>query len=314
MNFFTHIRKLIILFCTLFLFRATLFSQTYYKIPSDTNHYWRQFSICQPNPNAVNRYDYQIRYYKDTVINSKIYNLYQRFGRSWGFEFCSSFTKRGFLRQDTLTKKIFILDANFVERPLYDFSKLVVGDTLQHYNKALNSVVTLTVQHMDTAYLNDGTKHKAQWVSNNNCFIEGVGSIFGGLYGDDQLPFTPNNISEQLMCYGFISPFFNLMDGITQQIYICSLVPATVGMEEYFFNQIDINIFPNPVRDKLHLELGFQVGNAKLSIYNTLGQIIYSKDGIDKKEEIDLGFLRSGVYYLKINNYEGQKTFKLLKE
>ena len=292
------------------------YAQVYYKIPTDTNLYWRQFSLCLSSSNWIDRYDYQIRYYKDTIINSKTYNLYERFGRSWGYEFCPSFTKRGFLRQDTLAKKVFILDANFIERPLYNFSKQI-GDTLLHYNKSLNSVVTLTVQYLDTAYFYDGSKHKAQWVSNNNCFIEGVGSIFGGLYGDDQMMNTPNNISEQLLCYGRITPFFEIMEGITQQIYYCSLVPATVGINGLKgLEKYEINVFPNPAQDKVTVKFENTPSiGTHITLSNTLGQIIYTHNAPNPMLEINLTTFSSGIYYLKVQDKSGfQTTFKVIKE
>jgi hypothetical protein len=52
----------------------------------------------------------------------------------------------------------------------------------------------------------------------------------------------------------------------------------------------------------------------KLKITNTIGQIVYSSLSKNVKEAIDLSFLASGVYYLKVQNNLEQKVFKIIKE
>ena len=267
-----------------------------------------------PNPNWVNRYDYQIRYYKDTVINSKTYNLYAPFGRTFGFEYCASFIKRGFLRQDTLAKKVFILDSAFVERPLYDFSK-GLNDTLQSYNIVLRANMTLTVMNVATATLSNGTYHKALWVSNNNCFIEGVGSVFGGLYGNNQAIFS-NNLTEQLMCFGRITPFFELLEGITTQQYICSLVPAKVGINELKNIKLDgIKIYPNPVTERLTIDFGgANFDYLSVNIYTTLGECVILKNISASQNTVDLSLLTKGIYYLNLQSKLHKQYYKIVKE
>ncbi len=53
---------------------------------------------------------------------------------------------------------------------------------------------------------------------------------------------------------------------------------------------------------------------SKLDIINSLGQIVYTLNNPDQKQEIDLSFLASGVYYLVVQNRTEQKAVKLIKE
>ncbi|MBA2613799.1 MAG: T9SS type A sorting domain-containing protein [Bacteroidetes bacterium] len=77
----------------------------------------------------------------------------------------------------------------------------------------------------------------------------------------------------------------------------------------------DFKFYPNPVKDKLTLEfMPNKFINKKISISNSLGQIIYVSDSLNSKQEIDLSFLSSGIYYLKVQNNTEQKIFKIIKE
>lgn len=311
-----HRKNSVIAFLTLafFLLVGGAKAQQYYKIPIDTNYYWRQFSLCATvTPvNNVKRLDYQIRYYKDTVINGKEYNKYAPFGRLSGQCCCSSFTEHGYLRQDTLARKVYILDNNFVEQPLYDFTKQV-GDTFLHYSRKLDANVTLTVEAIATATLNDDTFHKALWVSNNNCFIEGVGSIFGGLYGDDQMFFTTDNISEQLMCFGIIEPFYKLLDGITQRIYYCAFVDQTVGLSETEPMLPDIRLMPNPTTGKFRIQVN-SVAAWNYRIIDLLGKdvlqgIIPANTGTEAVS-IDITELPDGIYSVYLTGPPGSLWYQ----
>jgi hypothetical protein len=289
-------------------------SQTYYKIPIDTNYYWRQFSICMISSSQVDRYDYQIRYFKDTTINGIIYNKYSTFGRAWGIP-CQSFIRHGYLRQDTLNKKVMMLDNNFVERPLYNFSKSI-GDTLLSYNNVLNSNVTLTVQSINTATLFNGSHRKAMWVSGNNCFIEGIGSIFGGLYGHGQLMNT--TVSEQLICFGTIQPFFELLEGITTVNYVCAFVPDNVGINENNKTQSDFfEIYPNPGRNEITIRSLSALNEWDISIHNALGQIVLDSGTTAGKDRFHLNIedFKSGIYFVCFYS-EGVliSTLKMVRE
>jgi type IX secretion system substrate protein/ASPIC/UnbV protein/VCBS repeat protein len=73
------------------------------------------------------------------------------------------------------------------------------------------------------------------------------------------------------------------------------------------FKILDVQLYPNPVKDKLKIELKNNWNtNAKLTIYNLLGRAILSKEFSTKSTEIDLSHLASGIYLLKLKL--GDKT------
>lgn len=92
-------------------------------------------------------------------------------------------------------------------------------------------------------------------------------------------------------------------------------IDATVGIKEQKNQSLNAFIYPNPVVNKMTLEFYFQVlSKQKITINNSLGQIVYSLNTVSQKQELDLSFLSSGIYYLKVENISGQKVFKVIKE
>lgn len=87
------------------------------------------------------------------------------------------------------------------------------------------------------------------------------------------------------------------------------------GVRKSTLNSFSIKLFPNPLSNKITIEFdNNNFLNSNLQITNTLGQIVFTKNKLSQKQEIDLSFLVSGVYYLKIECDEGWKIFKLIKE
>ena len=83
-----------------------------------------------------------------------------------------------------------------------------------------------------------------------------------------------------------------------------------VGIKD--FTQLDFKIYPNPIKDKLYLE--FEQSKIKLVITNALGQTVYTSNDSQPKHDIDVSFLSSGVYFVGVENKQGQKVMKIIKE
>jgi len=289
--------------CLLFLV-AVLFSgissgQQYTKIPIDSNYFWKQASTCG--------YHYQIRYYKDTLVSGNLYNKYTLFAGSSGTLPCTqSFIKNGFLRQDTLAKKVFILDAAFNERPLYNFSK-TSGDTLLIYDRSSNSNITYTVQSV-----NAGTQTLTDNLGLSQLVTQGIGSHEGGLYAARQ-SFNAPQKTEKLICAGRINPF-----QITS--------PPEVGFESQCFlstgietpknvSGISLNCYPNPFNQVLNLQFeSVHRGPFTINISNTMGQLLMTTKNADPIQAYQLSFLTNGIYFLTVQDKQHQQVFKIVKD
>jgi hypothetical protein len=75
--------------------------------------------------------------------------------------------------------------------------------------------------------------------------------------------------------------------------------------------EIDFKIFPNPTKENLVVEIS---QNAQLEIFNSQGQLIKAKTLTEKKSDIDLSGISSGVYTLRIKTDKGIAVKKLIKE
>lgn len=82
-------------------------------------------------------------------------------------------------------------------------------------------------------------------------------------------------------------------------------------------NSSDVNIYPNPIVDKLQLNsLFFKNEIININIYSIEGNLIYQSDFYSNNEgiEIDCKSFNTGVYFIKINTNKEQIVRKIIKE
>ncbi len=72
-------------------------------------------------------------------------------------------------------------------------------------------------------------------------------------------------------------------------------------------------VFPNPVRDKLFIELNSNEIKS-LTITNSIGQKLIELNTIQKDTELDLSSFSSGLYILTIQSGDGVSSKKIIKE
>ena len=81
-----------------------------------------------------------------------------------------------------------------------------------------------------------------------------------------------------------------------------------VDVEEQ--NADNMNIYPNPTNGLVNVEVA---GMERLTVLNTLGQIIHDQDVSSDKETIDMTEYESGVYMLRMTTEEGVVVRRILK-
>jgi len=91
---------------------------------------------------------------------------------------------------------------------------------------------------------------------------------------------------------------------------------STVGINQNDSFSNHIEVYPNPIKEKLNIQFELTENKkVELTISNSLGQIVYADDLYHvRRKEVDLSFLSSGIYILKLQNNSEQKTFKIVKE
>jgi photosystem II stability/assembly factor-like uncharacterized protein len=85
------------------------------------------------------------------------------------------------------------------------------------------------------------------------------------------------------------------------------------GEDELSIENIGVKIYPNPVSDKLKIDfVKNEIVIESIRILNTLGATLFESKEL--KKELDVSFLKPGLYFLKIVSGAKQKTTKFIKE
>ncbi len=111
----------------------------------------------------------------------------------------------------------------------------------------------------------------------------------------------------------FINGPYNIIGSTYRELFIsvCNLV---LGNNNQSINNSFI-LYPNPVINKLIISNPNFIlqQNNFIQITNTIGQTVYSNSLNSTENQIELGHLQNGVYFIKIINNQNQKTFKIIK-
>ncbi|HXS36984.1 MAG TPA: M43 family zinc metalloprotease [Flavipsychrobacter sp.] len=73
------------------------------------------------------------------------------------------------------------------------------------------------------------------------------------------------------------------------------------------YNLDNVKIYPNPTRGQLTIDLGNQVTNVKVDIYNAVGQgVLHEMINNQSKKVLDLSYLPNGNYFVVLKNEDGK--------
>jgi hypothetical protein len=91
----------------------------------------------------------------------------------------------------------------------------------------------------------------------------------------------------------------------------CHFDDHTIKIESYNFN-----LFPNPFTDNVTIQFSndYQLNETKISITNTLGQLMLTIYPTDYNQLLSISSLASGMYYLTIQDASNKKTIKIVKQ
>jgi hypothetical protein len=88
-----------------------------------------------------------------------------------------------------------------------------------------------------------------------------------------------------------------------------SIPLGIVGIDQFFYTEILLDVFPNPFENSVTLNYPEKIES--ILIFNIHGQLIYSQYKTDI-DEINLSFLHSGVYLIKVETENGLMIQKKL--
>ncbi len=86
-------------------------------------------------------------------------------------------------------------------------------------------------------------------------------------------------------------------------------VPSTSGLTQENAN-LALNLFPNPAGEQVMVSTS--ENSISLTVFNTIGEMVYNKSNPNTKEIIALDQLTSGIYFVQIKNKYSTLTKKLV--
>lgn len=206
----------------------------------------------------------------------------------------------GFIREDTLARKVFVFDqANNLDALLYDFT-LAPGDTLNSVYATLG--MNLTIDSIGTISLLNGELRRIFYLGpitnlllTNNFFIEGIGGSEG----------LQNRLVSALGHWGVPS----CIKENSVQIYGYECI-GFVGFEENSDQKIS-RVFPNPAQDYIGVEVdNFNGKNYYLK--DLSGRVVCMKLLTEKYTQIDVSNLTSGIYFYGITGQDQDSYGKII--
>ena len=81
-----------------------------------------------------------------------------------------------------------------------------------------------------------------------------------------------------------------------------------VNVEEN--NANNMSIYPNPTDGILNIEVESMT---RITIFNTMGQVVYDNEVVSDKETIDMTQYNEGMYLLRITTENGMMTEKVVR-
>ena len=270
---------------------------------TDSTNVWNtlSFGVSPTNPPYPGLGKFY--YLGDTVVNSLDYKI-------------ATF---GLVREDTNSKKVFIknsthfltqvVDTN--EYVMYDFG-LLLGDTI-HLKISAKNDYSHYVSNIDSVLIN-GRSHlvwhlaglyKPNMVSASYYVIEGIGSA-----NSPTFPLFPVEFERRRLLTCFKNK------GITPPLnkyvwYFNNTTSCTLGiLDTKQKKDNEIVIIPHPATEHSIMKLPFQVVSGRLTIVNTLGQLVLEKDIVNTKSiSLNNVFDVSGIYFYKLTDLSSGKVF-----
>jgi PKD repeat protein len=96
------------------------------------------------------------------------------------------------------------------------------------------------------------------------------------------------------------------------------LIDYATALNESNISNPFVKIYPNPNKGIFELQFNSTLKNAKIEIYNQLGQVVYDKNAFDivkgNSLTVDLSSYASGIYLIKLNSKDIQYKEKIIVE
>lgn len=95
----------------------------------------------------------------------------------------------------------------------------------------------------------------------------------------------------------------------TQSVSVCA------GVESIEVTGSEIKFYPNPVTDRLYLEMNFITGEkATYEVVNVVGTLLRKGELHGNKTELDVSDLEKGIYFVKVDRLGESRLFRVIRQ
>jgi len=265
---------------------------------------WSEVLVTGSVMEGYNYTTTQMALFGDTLINDVQYKKmyvskkeFPVFPQDWALQ--------NFMREDENKKVWYKGNSSSEEKLYYDFS-LEIGDTVPKEIVNFNPIAI--VEDISYITMKNGEKYKVWHLSilgyynQKEFWIEGIGSCLGVL---NVLTGKFTGGFTCLLCYhenGKLIYNDNPWEGVCYKKNSTSV--------NVYNNQI--NIYPNPAKDRLHIEIKESMNIHAISLINIQGQIIRSYEST--ATQFDISGIAEGFYFIKLSSSEGNIVRKVFIE
>lgn len=103
---------------------------------------------------------------------------------------------------------------------------------------------------------------------------------------------------------------FNYGGGLSDPISIS--ITNNVGLTD-LLSKANVTMYPNPTRGELHVNLGnYKSQLINMNIYDTKGQVVYTKEILKSSNVFNLSTLPKGVYVVELKNGKNKSSSRIV--
>ncbi len=242
---------------------------------------------------------------EDTIISDQSYTK---------IRYCVSGDYQGAFRNDT-GKVYYVPVDSTMEYLLYDFTVLP-GDTIHNvYTDVVAPILNeFHVKSVDTIEVDGIARRKINFYggalgADYTYWYEGIGNSQGIFQSPLSAPSD----------YLFLLDCMTSNDTILYSGHFLQHTPGTceisLGVETIQNKSSDINIYPNPTKDKIYFQIPSESNLKNISMTGISGEVLNAKvNQIGNQFEVDISNFPKGLYVIAIQLEEGVYYQKIIKQ
>lgn len=282
------------------------FGQSYVPFPTGEAR-WNQLMWHQIVPDEYTLINYSYIQTGDTIIDNQAYHkMYTNDG--FGFGYIGAIREDGnqrifFYPKETFFSLAVQFPTNDQEYLLYDFNDLFVGKVLDINGKLI------TIMAIDSMEVEGQQRRRFQVEGTGNGFfteywIEGIGSskeLFSAYTYEFEWQYYTTCFSKDNEPAIFIS---------TPDEFFWDACEYYVGIDDIKTERI--KIYPNPASDHITVTTP-NSGEQSITIYNSRGQLVLQTTISSQRTAINVSSYPEGIYYVRLQDSEGEGSTKFIK-